>query len=141
MILKGFLGIFRETKGMPRLFFFQHMLNSTTYSLILLFSFWPWPNATYTLNGHNLNYAEFWLTGMAPCFLLFGVLVISICSLTVNRHWLGRVGAFLYWASLIAFMSFFSLAGVIIGSCLILIWAYYVFRSHKMRQYFAQCNT
>lgn len=122
---------------MPKLFWFQHMLNSTTYSLIVLIGFWPWPNAEYTLNGRNLTYKEFWLTGMAPSFLAFGIAVIAICFATVNKHWAGRVGPFLYWAAIVAFMSFYSLTGVLVGSLFIAAWAYYVFCSEKMRGYFA----
>lgn len=135
--LSSITKVFTDTEGMPKLFWFQHMLNSTTYSLGVLFGFWPWPNAAYTLNGRSLTYKEFWLTGMAPGFLLFGVVIVSICFATVNRHWAGRIGAFLYWASIIAFMSFYSFTGALVGSSLIAIWAYYVFCSKKMRRYFA----
>ncbi|WP_214000306.1 hypothetical protein [Arsukibacterium sp.] len=123
---------------MPKLFLFQHMLNSLTYSLITLFGFWPWPNAEYSLNGRELTYKEFWLTGMAPGFLAFCILVVAICFATVNRHGFGHYGAFIYWAAIIALMSFYSLTGVLVGSLFIAAWAYYVFGSKKMRRFFAQ---
>ena len=140
MIFNKFMRVFKETKGMPKLFRFQHMLNSITYSLMVLFAFWPWPNGEYSLNGRSLTYQEFWLTGMAPGFLLFSILIIAICFASVNRHWAGRVGTFLYWASIIAFMSFYSLNGGVIGGAIIAVWAYYVFYSTGMRQFFVQSN-
>ena len=140
MIFNKFIRVFKETKGMPKLFRFQHMLNSITYSLMVLFALWPWPNAEYSLNGRSLTYQEFWLTGMAPGFLLFSILIIAICFASVNKHWTGRVGTFLYWASIIAFMSFYSLNGGVIGGAIIAVWAYYVFYSTGMRQFFVQSN-
>ncbi len=138
MILSGFLNFFKETKEMPNLFRFQHMLNSMTYSLIALLGFWPWPNGSYSLNGRDLTYQEFWLTGMAPSFLAFSLLMVAVCSACVNRHWLGRLGVFMYWASVIAFLTFHSIVSAVIGSLLIAIWGYYVFGNTKVNMYFAK---
>lgn len=140
MIFSGALNFLNETKEMPTLFRFQHMLNSMTYSLMVVFGFWPWPNGSYKLNGRELTYQEFWLTGMAPSFLAFSLLMVVVCVASVNRHWLGRLGVFLYWSSIVAFLFFNSVVGALIGLFLIFLWAYYVFFTSKMRLYFETKN-
>ena len=138
VIFSGFINFLKETKGMPKLFRFQHMLNSMTYSLLLIFAFWPWPSAEYSLNGRELDYQEFWLTGLAPAFLGFSFLMVLVCSACVNRHWTGRLGVFLYWSLIIAFLFFYSITGITIGLLLIAAWAYYVFCNNSVKLYFTE---
>lgn len=130
--------LFFSARDMPKLFAFQHRLNSLTFSLFILFGFWPWPNATYSLNGRELNYVEFWLSGMGPSFFLFMVCVVSMCFATAKRKPWSRIAVFAYWSAIIGFVSFNSVTGVIVGVILILIWGLYVFKNSALDEYYSE---
>ena len=135
------ISLFTEVQSTPILFKFQHRLNALTNLLLLVFAYFPWPNATYELNGNKLNYTEFWLSGMAPSFLAFNILVLSICFGTMNHRRWALWGVFIYWSAIIAFLSFYSILGFLIGASIIVIWALFLFRNQKIQLYFAPRNS
>ena len=136
MRIKKVFSVFTETSGMPAVFRFQHSLNAGLSSLMLLFFFWPWPNATYSINDLELTYSEFWFSGMGPLVLLLFLFMFYICFATVKRQKLGLYGVFVYWSLIIGFCSYGSLTGIVVGVVLISVWAWYLFTNEKLKSYF-----
>jgi hypothetical protein len=117
---------------MPIFFAFLHLINTVTFIPLAIFAFWPWPSSTYSLNGKDLNYSEFWLSGLAP-FMLLGILAISyLCVATSLKYNWSKFGVFLYWSVIIGLLSFYSVTGVIVGISIILLWAFYIFKNAKL---------
>ena len=98
--------------------------------------YWPWPNATYNLNGKELTYSEFWASGMAPIALLINIALCALSILTAFQIRISKYLVFLYWSCLIALITFSGPVGCIIGGCIILAWALYIFKSTAVTRYY-----
>lgn len=121
---------------MPLLFRFLHTINAGLSTSILLLLFWPWPNATYTLNDRELTYTEFWSSGLAPVVFLFFLFLFLLCFATVKRKVIAQYGVFVYWSLFIGLFAYGSVSGLIVGSMLLLAWGWYVFTNAKLKLYF-----
>lgn len=134
--LRNFKVLFSSGKKMPAFFLWLYGCVATAFIPIFLLGFWPWPNATYKLNGESLNYSEFWLSGLAPCMLAFAAIMSYVClSCAKGKLW-SRWGIFLFWAAVIMLMSYSSVVGIIIGGCLIISLWYYFFKSVAVNKYY-----
>jgi hypothetical protein len=132
----SFILILKSGKKMPWLFMFMYGLNVSTYIPLLLLMFWPWPSATYKLNGESLNYAEFWLSGLGPLFLIASCSVSYLCLATAKGLAWSRWGNLFYWSAIFVLFGYGSLIGLFISSILVFALWYYFFKSSGVNSYY-----
>ena len=132
---------FQNMKKMP--LFLQYLFGLfliTSYPGILL-AFWPWPGRTYNLNGVDISYTEFWLTGMAPSFLTFLLLMATICWGIIHGKLWSKWGVLLFWSSILFAIGYGSTVGISIASVFSGLLAYYLFKSKKVVNYYKAANS
>lgn len=139
-MFKYLIRLFSCARELPYFFAFLHLVNTVTFIPIVIFLFWPWPNATYSLGEKELDYGEFWFSGMAPVMLLFALAMSYLCIATSLKNNWSRHGIFVYWSVIIGLLSFYSLVGVIVGASVILVWALYVYKNTKIRAFYSVNN-
>ena len=136
LILSNFIILIDSGKKMPGFFMFLYGCVALAFIPIFLFGFWPWPNATYELNGKSLSYTDFWLSGFAPLALLFSAAMSYVCLCCAKGIPWSRWGIFLFWSSIIALMCYGSHLGLIIGFVLVVSMWYYFFKSESVNKYY-----
>ncbi|AZN32680.1 hypothetical protein [Pseudoalteromonas sp. Xi13] len=136
--MNNIMQVFTSAKDMPRLFAFLYLLNVVTFFPLLVFMYWPWPSATYSLNGDELTYSEFWISGFAPIAILIN---LAICMLSISkRHVISKYLFFAYWAGIVGLMSFGSLTGLVVGGCIVTAWGLYIFQNTKLKAYYQSAS-
>ncbi|WP_285162990.1 hypothetical protein [Shewanella goraebulensis] len=128
---------FKSGKRMPRLFMFMYGVNAITFVPLLLFGFWPWPSATYKINGEVLSYSEFWLSGAGPLFLVFISCMAYLSFATAKGLPWSRWGNLLYWSAIFLLFGYGSVVGLIISFTLAAALWLYIFRSTKVVAYYS----
>ncbi|MDN3651625.1 hypothetical protein QWY77_02425 [Thalassotalea ponticola] len=139
-LLANLKTLFLSMNKMPKFFKFLYGVTAIAFLSVLTLGFWPWPNATYALNGNKLSYSEFWSTGMAPALLVFAAIMSYVClSIAKGKRW-ANGALFTFWAVVITLLCYDSFIGIIIAiSAISGLW-YYLFRSHAVQQYFRVIN-
>lgn len=141
LLLNNFKILFSSGKKMPSFFMYLYGCMASAFIPIFLFGFWPWPSATYELNGESLSYSDFWLSGFAPLALMFSALMSYVCLCCAKGKPWSRWGIFLFWATVIALMCYGSLFGAVIGFCLIGSLWYYFFESVGVNRYYQEFSS
>ena len=135
--LNTFFLFFKSGKKMQWLFMYMYGLNTVTYIPLLLFGFWPWPNATYAINGEALSYSEFWFSGAGPLFLVFIGSMAYLCYATAKGLGWSRWGNLCYWSAIFFLFGYGSLVGIAVSSTFVVALWYYIFKSLKVNAYYS----
>ena len=121
---------------MPWLFMYMYGVNTVTFIPLLLFGFWPWPSATYEINGESLSYSEFWFSGAGPLFLIVIGSLSYLCLATAKGLAWSRWGNLCYWSAIFVLFGYGSLMGLFISFMFITALWYYFFKSAKVNSYY-----
>ena len=137
VFLNTLILLFKSGKKMPWLFMSMYGVNTVTFIPLLLFAFWPWPSATYKINGESLSYSEFWLSGAGPLFLIFIGSISYLCLATAKGLSWSRWGNLCYWSAIFVLFGYGSLVGLLISFIFIAALWYYFFKSGKVNYYYS----
>ncbi|WP_261859297.1 hypothetical protein [Photobacterium sanguinicancri] len=135
-VLKNCLLMFTCMRFMPKPMLFLYILLLLTMLPILLLGFLPWPNAEYSLNGQELNYLQFWTSGLAVGFLLVCLGINYICLVVAQKRKLGRLGLPFVWLLFFLPIAFDSGTGLVIWCIISVSLVGYFLLSEKVKNYF-----